>query len=373
MDQTLETLSTPHGELALPAFFPDATRGVIRSVGADDLEECGVQGLMVNAFHLLSRPGSRAIAAHGGVHSFMNWSRPVAADSGGFQVYSLLDGASSDVGSVSNKGFVCRLGDDGKRIVLTPEKCVQTQFRLGADLLFCLDYCTHPDDPPDKQRRSVELTVAWARRCRAQYDRLVEEKQLPANKRPLLLAVVQGGEDPDLRRECAESLLEIGFDGYAYGGWPIDADGRLCESVAQVAELVPDHLPRFALGIGKPNNLVKARACGYDLFDCVIPTRDARRRRLYVFTRPPTADSLAGPDFHRCLYLQDKKHARDRRPLEDGCDCLCCRRYSRAYLHHLFRIHDGLADRLATMHNLRFYRRLVAVLAKRPHQEPCET
>ncbi len=358
----LETLSTPHGSLSLPAFLPDATRGVIRALDAADLEACGVQSVMVNVFHLLVRPGVRTIAEHGGIHRFMNWRGPVAADSGGFQVYSLLTG-SPKLGSVTNRGFTYRLEPGGKKIVLTPEKCIQTQFRIHADLLFCLDHCTSLDAPPDEQRRSVEQTVTWARKCRGTYDRWVEQNELERQRRPLLLAIVQGGQDPGLRRECAERLSEIGFDGYGYGGWPVTDDGQLAESVAQVAELTPDDRPRFALGIGKPENLAAAYRLGYHLFDCVIPTRDARHKRLYVFNQPPDRSSLAGADFYHCLYMQDGKHARDPQPLEDGCDCLCCRGYSRAYLHHLFKIRDGLADRLATLHNLRFYNRLIAALA----------
>ncbi len=358
----LRVVTTPHGALPLPAFLPDATRGVARALDAGDLEGCGVRGVMVNAFHLLTKPGVRVIAEHGGIHRFMNWARPVAVDSGGFQAFSLLDG-STGLGSVSNKGFTYRLEKGGKKTVLTPEKCVQTQFRLDADLLFCLDHCAGPDAPPEARRQAVEHTVSWAGKCRETYDRLLEERGSPGNPRPLLLAVIQGGEDTALRRECAERLLAIGFDGYGYGGWPVDADGRLAESVAQVAELTPPDRPRFALGIGKPENLARAFALGYHLFDCVIPTRDARHKRLYVFNRPPERSTPSGDDFYRCLYLQDQEHAHADEPVEDGCDCHCCRGYGRAYLHHLFRIKDGLADRLATIHNLRFYQRLIDALA----------
>jgi queuine tRNA-ribosyltransferase len=291
----------------------------------------------------------------------MSWDRPIAADSGGFQLYSLI-GKSPGSGSVTRKGFVYRTGS--KRVVMTPEKCIQTQFRIKADLMFCLDYCTHPEASQEIQRLSVETTVSWATRCRDTYDILADQKSLSPVDRPLLLAVIQGGEDPHLRRECAERLLSIGFDGYAYGGWPVRKGGKLAESVAQVADLTPGDRPRFALGIGKPENLVRAYRCGYHLFDCVIPTRDARHRRLYVFRENSERLSLRDDDFYECLYLQDRKHRTDSGPLEEGCDCLCCQSYSRAYLHHLFRINDALAGRLATIHNLRFYRRLVALLRR---------
>lgn len=356
------TLTTLHGELTLPAYFPDATRAVLRAVGSDDLEACDIQGLMVNVFHLLGKPGVRVISQHGGVGRFMDWRRPVAVDSGGFQAYSLL-AEQPALGSISNKGFVYRLQAGDEKIVLTPAKCVQSQFRLGADLLFCLDHCTHPDSPPEMQRRSVQQTIAWARVARETFDQLVEQKQLPPDQRPMLLAVVQGGRDADLRRECAEQLIEIGFDGYGYGGWPVNDDGGLCESVAMVAELTPDDQPRFALGIGKPENLLAAYELGYRLFDCVIPSRDARHQRLYVFNDPPERVRPVGTRFYHHLYMLDKKHSYVPEPVDADCDCLCCRRYSRAYLHHLFKIKDGLADRLATIHNLRFYRRLTVALA----------
>ena len=174
--------------------------------------------------------------------------------------------------------------------------------------------------------------------------------------------MIQGGANPELRRQCAEQLLEIGFDGYGYGGWPVDEEGRASEMVALTASLVPSHLPKFGLGIGKPHNLAQAFRAGYRLFDCVLPTRDARRKRLYVFDGDPSRVALDGDGFYRHLYMQDEKHAGDQEPVEDGCDCLCCRRYSRAYLHHLFNADEGVAARLATIHNLRFYSRLIARL-----------
>jgi len=350
----MRSLATAHGELRLPAFFPDATRGVVRTIGAEDLEACGVQGVMVNVLHLGSKPGGQLVASVGGIHAFMGWRGPIASDSGGFQAYSLATGRPK-LGQVTPDGFVYRLAKGQGKKTLTPERCIQQQFRLGTDILFCLDHCTHPSAPDHEQRESVEHTVAWAERCKAEFGRCVE-KQGAGRPRPLLFAVVQGGADAALRRTCAERLLDIGFDGFGFGGWPIGDDGQLVDAVGMVAKLVPEHFPKHALGIGKPENVIAAHRLGYDLFDCVIPTRDARHQRLYVFTASDTADS------HACVYIQDERYARDERPVEEGCDCLCCRRYSRAYLHHVFRINDPLASRLATIHNLRFYARLIARL-----------
>ena len=378
------SLSTPCGILRLPAFFPDATRAVIRSLDSKDVEDCGIEGVVVNTFHLLSKPGVRVISSQGGIHKFMNWRGHIISDSGGFQLFSLLANSSKplmrgastphsrrpEFGTVSKKGFVYRLNKGEDKKILTPEKCIQKQFQFASDIMVCLDYCTHPADSYDKQKEGVEYTVLWAGKCRSVFDKLLCEKEIPAyagtsSERPLLFAVVQGGSHFDLRRECAERLIEMGFDGYGYGGWPIVEGNQLADTLELVSQILPTSKPKYALGIGKPENIVKCVNMGYDLFDCVIPTRDARHRRLYVFSEKPESSPLSGSDFYKYLYLQDKKHINDKRPLEEDCDCLCCRSgYSRAYLYHLFQIEDALAYRLATIHNLRFYARLMEAIRR---------
>lgn len=333
-------MNTLHGPLELPAFLPDATRAVVRAVDSTDLIACGMRGIVVNTFHLQSHPGFGAIESQGGVHEFMKWPGVVMSDSGGFQILSLADSTAT------KKGARFRLTKGGDARLLTPEKCIRLQFKAGADVLVCLDYCTHPDAPADEQRRSVDLTIQWAKSCREEFDRLVEQTE----RRPLLFAVVQGGSDATLRRECAERLLEIGFDGFGFGGWPIREGGRLQEMVQFVAELIPARFPKWGLGIGKPDVLAEAFRHGYTVFDCTIPTRDARHQRLYV---------RSDEEVCATLHIQNKRYARDQEPIDAGCDCLCCRQYSRAYVHHLFRIRDALALRLATIHNLRFYARLM--------------
>ena len=356
----MKTLPTAHGALALPAFLPDGTRGVVKTIDTRDLAESGIQALMVNSLHLATHPGTGVLSGLGGIHRFMGWDVPVASDSGGFQVFSLVSGSSS-LGGVSRHGFSYRLDKGQAKRRLTPDKCVRSQLQIGADILFCLDYCTHPDADTHEQRRSVEYTVAWAKACKDEFDRWLDQTGAGA-VRPLLFAVVQGGGDPDLRRACAEQLIEMGFDGYGYGGWPIGDDGRLIDMVGHVSALVPEAAPLHALGVGKPENIVAAYRLGYSLFDCVLPTRDARHRRLYAFTGPPDELDLDGAAFYEHVYMQDARHVRDGRPIGETCDCLCCRRFSRAYLHHLFRVDDPLALRLATIHNLRFYARLMARL-----------
>ena len=220
----MDVIETEHGAIQLPAFLPDATHGSVRAVPMHLVrQDAGVQAVMANAFHLAQRPGADAVRAVGGVHRFVGFDGPIATDSGGFQVWSLLHDRP-DHGSVTDQGFAWR-GEDRKRRLLTPQKALLQQLRLGSDLAFCLDHCTHPDDPPEIQRASVERTLLWARRTRAALDAV-------EGRRPLLYGVIQGGRDPDLRRRCAEGLFEIGFDGYGFGGWPIDTRGALVDEVA---------------------------------------------------------------------------------------------------------------------------------------------
>lgn len=357
------TLTTPHGPLRLPAFTPDATRGVVRGLDSADLLACGVEGLMVSVFHLARLPGPTALRALGGIHAMLNWDGPVATDSGGFQVFSLARSAPSRC-RISSRGFAYREAGKRRFDLLSPEKSIRLQYRAGSDILMCLDHCTHPKDSRDLQRRSVDNTVSWAAACRREFDRLLAQSP-PGGPPPLLFAVVQGGASPELRRECAEGLLEIGFDGYGFGGWPVDGSGGLVEAVRYVAGLLPEGTPLFGLGIGRPDNLVEAWRAGYRLFDCSLPTRDARRGRLFVFAEPlgeGRRPSLAGRAFFRTLNLAGDRFRRATGPIEDGCDCPACRSYSRGYVHHLFAVGDSLAWRLASAHNLRFYARLIDLL-----------
>ncbi len=342
-------LTTAHGQLILPVFFPDATRGVVRAVGTDDLERCDVQGLVVNAFHLARSPGAGLIKSQGGIHAFASWQRPIVADSGGFQAMSMVR-ENARYGTVSDAGITFTDPDAPRRkkLRLTPEKCIQIQFDLGADVMMCLDDCPRPDADERQVAESVRRTIAWAGRCKREFERQLATRRPP--RRPLLFGIIHGGRSSKWRSECATALLEMNFDGYGFGGWPLDQEGRLDEeTMAHTAQLVPTNRPLFALGVGRPDEIVRCVQMGYRLFDCVLPTRDARHRRLYAFIgdRDPLAWSY--------IYIQDDRYRRDSRPISEECDCLCCRRYSRSYLHHLFRIQDGLALRLATIHNLRFY------------------
>jgi queuine tRNA-ribosyltransferase len=357
-------LALPHGDLPLPVFLPDATQGVVRAVDASDLEHCGTQAVVMNTFHLMMRPGSSTVQALGGLHRMAGWPHPIITDSGGFQAYSLIRQNPRN-GSLSNQGIIFRPEGTDKKLQLTPEKTVQLQFSYDTDVVICLDDCTNADDPLETQQESVRRTVAWARRCKDEYARVVSEKELGEAQRPLLFAVVQGGADKGLRRECAEALLEIGFDGYGYGGWPIDAQGNLlAEIVAYTRELIPRQFPMHALGIGHPPSIVACVGMGYELYDSAMPTRDARHGRLYTFGMDPSTPGPLKGDWFAYVYVTDDKYIKDGRPVSPWCDCLACSRYSLGYLHHLHKINDTLFYRLATLHNLRFMAQLMSKLSK---------
>jgi queuine tRNA-ribosyltransferase len=358
-------LALPHGDLPLPAFLPDATRGVVRAIDSADLEACGVSALVMNTYHLMQNPGSSTIKALGGLHKMSGWTGPIMTDSGGFQVYSLIR-QNPKYGRLTDKGaiFTPDGGNSGARKYnLTPEKSIQLQMSYGADILVCLDDCTHVDDPLEEQRRSVKRTVDWARRAKREFVRLVEEKRY-ADRRPLLFAVIQGGGSVDLRRECADQLLDIGFDGFGYGGWPLDSSGNLLTDMLMLTrELVPPELPIHALGVGHPVNVAACAEMGYPLFDSAMPTRDARNGRLYTFTTDD-ARLISGRDgdWLAYVYVGDDKHIKADGPVSPYCDCLTCTRYSLGYVRHLYKINDALYLRLATIHNVRFMMQLVGYL-----------
>ena len=390
-DRTTRThaLQLAHGLIQLPIFLPDATQGVVRGLDASDLVRTGVEAVQMNVFHLMQKPGSSTIKALGGLHRTFGWAGPIVTDSGGFQVYSLIH-ANPKYGSLTERGMLFRPEGAARRFLLTPEKSVQLQMEYGADVVICLDDCTDVDQSLSTQRESVARTIKWGRRCKAEFEsrcgmthRRRGEGQPPTPApRPLLFAVVQGGGDRDLRRRCATELLEIGFDGFGLGGWPLDKKGNLLEDIIGYnRQLIPAQFPMHALGVGQPANVVTCARMGYNLFDSTMPTRDARHGRLLTFEEAPASSALTDPandagrstspaknagrstsEWYSYTYIQDAKYIRMDRPISAHCDCLCCTSYSLAYLHHLYRVNDSLFYRLATMHNLRFMMQLMARL-----------
>jgi queuine tRNA-ribosyltransferase len=360
-------LQLPHGELQLPVYMPDATLGVVRGVDATDLLSCKVQAVVMNTFHLMQRPGSSTIQALGGLHKMSGWQGPIVTDSGGFQAYSLIQ-QNAKFGSLDEDGITFKPEGASRKFQLTPEKAVQLQMSYDTDIVICLDYCTHVDAPCEVQELSVTRTIAWARRCKNEFERLVKQKRLSAEQRPLLFAVIQGGGSQELRKRCTEALLEIGFDGYGYGGWPLDNQGKLLSDIiTYTRELVPSQFPMHALGVGHPANVVECARIGYDIFDSAMPTRDARHARLYAFTQDTLTE--ANGKWFNYVYVNDDKYIKSDVPVSSVCDCLCCAHYSRGYLRHLFKINDTLFFRLATIHNLRFMTMLTQRLRESGHVE----
>jgi queuine tRNA-ribosyltransferase len=355
------TLETQHGTLALPVFLPDATRAVVRAIDSADLEHIGIEGLVMSAFHLMQHPGSTTVKALGGLHAMSGWRGPIITDSGGFQAYSLIRENAKN-GSLSDKGIVFRPQGGKDKILLTPEKSIQLQLSYGADIVICLDDCTHADDGPDAQRDAVQRTIAWARRCKHEFEKLTAA----GTQRPLLFGVIQGGNDQALRKQCAEALLEIGgFDGFGFGGYPLDGDGALLTDVlAYTRNLVPSQYSMHALGIGHPRSVVTCTALGYGIFDCALPTRDARRGRLMAWNSDPATVDLNTSDWFSYVYIGDDKHIKATQPICAWTDSPA-QRYSRGYLHHLHAIEDAAYLRLGTLHNLRF----MTLLLKRLRDE----
>ena len=354
----MQTLQANGHSLQLPVFFPDATYGFVRSLSSEDLQSIGVQGVEMNSFHLMQKPGSTVISALGGLHKMSAWPGLIMTDSGGFQAYSLIR-QDAKFGKLQNDGIIFYPEGSKRKLQLTPEKSIQLQLGYGSDLLVCLDDCTHVDASRSEQEASVNRTIAWAKTSRKAYDTLIKNRKLEGNMRPLLFAVIQGGAEFDLRKRCADALLEIGFDGFGFGGWPLDNEGWLISDIlAYTRSLIPSQFPIHALGIGHPVSIAACFKMGYEMFDCAMPTRDARHGRLYARTSM-TAVPSSDPTWFEFKYVNSEANVRAAGPVYEGCDCPLCANYSLGYLYHLYKLQDPSYFRLATMHNLRFMRQLM--------------
>jgi queuine tRNA-ribosyltransferase len=297
-------------------------------------------------------PGADCIQGQGGIHTFMQWERPILSDSGGYQVYSLIHRNKKN-GKVEEDGVIFRSPLDGRKHFLTPEKSIAIQFALGVDMMVCLD-----DPRPNTASRSdmekaVQRSIRWAKRCKEEYERQMISYSYTRKKRPLLFGVVQGGTHKDLRKRCVEGLLEIGFDGYGFGARHIDEEGNFLKDIlGYTASLLPEELPRFALGVGNPGDIVKSYELGWDMFDCVVPTREGRHGRFFVLQ-----EGCLECEVHSITHARWKE---EKKVLEEGCDCeVCVGGYSCSYIHHLFKVKEFLGPKLLATHNLRLYQRLM--------------
>jgi queuine tRNA-ribosyltransferase len=354
-------IMTRKGSLRTPFFMPDATRASVRGLTSEDLETIGIEALVVNTYHLFLAPGEALIKEAGGIHTFMHWSRPVLSDSGGYQVYSLIH-KNPDLGKITEDGAEFRSVLDGSKHLLTPERAIQIQFDLGVDMMVCLDD-PRPNDASEKEIvLAVNRTIRWAKRCKDEYTRQIMVRGLDDSTRPLLFGVVQGGMIVEERQRCAEGLVAIGFDGYGLGGRHVDMKGKfLGELMTKLASFIPEDSIRFALGVGKPEDIVRLHAVGWDMFDCVIPTREGRHGRLFLWRE----GKEIGPqslDFYETININNERFTKDFTAVDPTCDCTLCTKYTRSHLRHLFRVGEALAYRLASEHNLRFYMKLMEKL-----------
>ena len=349
-------LRTAHGFLRTPFYMPDATRGFVKLTDNAAVRRTGTEALVVNTFHLYLQPGLEVIKKAGGIHKFMAWSGPLLSDSGGFQVFSLIH-KNKQMGKITDDKVVFKSPLDGSVHDLTPEKSIQIQFALGVDMMVCLDDCPPNEFSRSDLEKAVTRTIAWAKRCRTEYDKQLKKRKLSGVKRPLLFAVIQGGAEIDLRQYCAQELAKIGFDGYGFGARPIDQEGKfLAEVLEKTADFIPKNALRFALGIGTPEDIIRCAKMGWDMFDCVIPTREGRHGKL--FSAPIGLK-------YKTANISNAKFALDFSPINRSSRLSELKDNSRAYLHHLFRLNEPLGHKLASLNNLEFYQDLLKSISKK--------
>ena len=346
-------LRTAHGELSTPFFMPDATRASVRGLSSQSIFETGVEAMVVNTYHLMLQPGMELMQKAGGVHAFMRWNGPLLSDSGGYQVYSLIH-KHPDFGKVTEDGALFRSPIDGKRHFLTPETSIDIQFDLGVDMMVCFDDPRPNDADPNELVAAVERTIRWAKRCKNRYEEQLKIRRLSEESRPLLFGVVQGGMDIELRKQCASALVDIGFDGYGFGARHVDVDGNFLEEVLRkTAECIPEESIRFALGIGTLSDIARAASYGWDMFDCVIPTREGRHGRAFLLDRSFRGDLAESVE---TITITNERFREDFLPLDTSCKCMACgNSVSRAYIRHLFSVGEPLGSVLLSAHNLRTY------------------
>lgn len=327
-------ITFPRGTIETPCFMPVGTYGTVKGMLPRDIHEIGAEIILGNTFHLMLRPGTEVIKEHGTLHDFNGWNKPILTDSGGFQVFSL--GAMR---KITEEGVAFRSPVDGSKVFMSPESSMQVQRELGSDIVMIFDECTPGDADHDKAQTSMELSLRWAKRSRDAH------RESPS----ALFGIIQGGMFEDLRSRSLEGLLEIGFDGYAIGGLSVgESKEDMLRILDHVPHRIPEEYPRYLMGVGTPEDIVEAVRRGVDMFDCVMPTRNARNGHLF------TAEGV--------VKIRNAKHRHSDEPLEAGCDCYTCRNFTRAYLHHLDKCNEMLGSMLNTIHNLRYYQRLMAGL-----------
>jgi len=324
-------LSFERGTVETPAFMPVGTYGTVKAMTPEELRETGAEIILGNTFHLMLRPGTEVITAHGDLHDFMHWDGPILTDSGGFQVFSL-----GKLRKITEEGVTFNSPVNGDKVFLGPEESMEVQRALGADIVMCFDECTPYPADEEQARESMELSLRWGKRS----------KDAHGDNANALFGIVQGGMFEDLRAKSVAGLIEIGFDGYAIGGLSVgEPKEDMMRILSHTTPLLPEDSPRYLMGVGKPEDIVEAVLRGIDMFDCVMPTRNARNG--HIFTREGV------------IKIRNACHERDTRPLDDQCGCYTCQHYSRSYLRHLDKTGEILGSRLNTIHNLYYYQELM--------------
>lgn len=332
-DARRATVTTAHGTIQTPVFMPVGTYGTVKALSPEELWQVKSQIILGNTFHLMLRPGTGVIQQHGDLHDFMNWQGPILTDSGGFQVFSL-----ARMRKITEEGVSFNSPIDGSKVWLDPEVSMQVQHELGSDIVMCFDECTAYPATEQEARASMELSMRWADRCRIAHNQLGNPNAL--------FGIVQGGMHIHLREQSSAALTEIGFDGYAIGGLAVGEPKEERERVLDASvPYLPPTSPRYLMGVGKPGDIIEAVRRGVDMFDCVMPTRNARNDTIFTS--------------RGVLKLRNARFRTDTTALDDNCDCYTCQNYSRAYLHHLSKCGEILGSRLNTIHNVRFYLRLM--------------
>jgi queuine tRNA-ribosyltransferase len=340
-------LTTAHGIVQTPTFMPVGTAGAVKGITPEYLEGSGAEIILANTYHLMLRPGVEVVQSLGGLHRLMAWDRPILTDSGGYQVFSL-----AELTKIDDEGVEFASHIDGTRVRLNAEIATEIQCRMGSDIIMCFDECTPLPADGGRLRRAADRTFEWAKRCSSQFAVLSSQLaanncQLSTTNRQLLFGIVQGGTDLDLRRRSAEQIVDVGFDGYALGGLSVgEGHEEMIKTVRYTAPLLPADRPRYLMGVGMPADILAAVLAGVDMFDCVLPTRNGRNAFAFL---PGGA-----------LRLRNSTHIDSTEPIQPGCDCYCCRHFTRGAIRHFFNCEEMLGPILLSIHNLRFYQRLMA-------------
>ena len=350
----LGVLKTKHGQIKTPFFMPIATKAAVKNISTEELAELGAQIILANTYHLYLQPGEQIIKKHGGLHKFLNWAKPILTDSGGYQVFSL-----AKIRKIKDEGVEFQSHLDGSKHLLTPEKSIQIQQDLGVDIMMALDVCPPGEADFEAVRQADEITFAWAQKCQPQW--------LQGNKEQELFGIIQGGTFKNLRDQCLKQITSLNFSGYALGGLAVgEPREKMYEIIEYTTPKMPIDKPRYLMGLGRPEEIVFAIKQGIDMFDCVIPTREARHGRLYQFcsSKEKGAIDLFCDLFYKTLIATNEQYKEDFSSINSDSKVDLLKNHSKAYLHHLFKTQEGLGLRLATLNNLEFYLDLMDKIIK---------